>query len=129
MTEHGFPCPTCGSADVRRSRRQDISEIPKMLLGVYPFRCLGCGERFLGNVWRLSRKGFAKCPKCLRLSVLPWERKETGISALDQIKMRLGAHTYRCLICRHTFVSFCKSVVSGQTENVEDSNVQQQAVK
>jgi DNA-directed RNA polymerase subunit RPC12/RpoP len=110
MNEYGFSCPTCGSADVRRSRRQGFSEIPKMLLGIYPFRCLGCGDRFFGNVWLLATRGYANCPKCLRLSVLPWAKRESHLSGGDKLRQAFGAHTYRCVPCRYTFLSFRKGI-------------------
>jgi DNA-directed RNA polymerase subunit RPC12/RpoP len=116
MNEYGFSCPLCGSADVRRSHRQGFGEIPKMLTGVYPFRCLGCGERFFGNVWMLTTRGFANCPRCLRLSVLPWAKRDSHVSGWDRLRMALGAHTYRCLPCRHTFLSFRKCVPPGDPE-------------
>ena len=114
MNEHGFSCPHCGSADVRRSRRQDFGEIPKMALGVYPFRCLKCGDRFFGNVWLLATSGYANCPRCLRLSVLPWTKRESHLSGWDRLRLSLGAHTYRCVPCRYTFISFRRSVGGGK---------------
>lgn len=111
MNEHGFTCPCCGSPDVRRSRTQGFAEVPKMVFGVYPFRCLACSERFFGNVWLLNTRGYANCPKCLRLSVNPVGKKEARLTQLDMIKLTLGAHTYRCVPCRHTFLSFRKCIV------------------
>ena len=118
VSEHGFSCPHCGSPDVRRSRRHGMGEVPKMLLGVYPFRCLNCGERFFGNVWLLATKGYANCPKCLRLDVQPWVRREGRVSAWDQLRMILGAQTYRCIACRYTFLSFRKGIYRAAAASV-----------
>ena len=128
MSEFAFPCPYCGSADVRRSRRQGFAELPKMLVGVYPFRCLGCSERFFGNIWLLATKGFANCPKCLRLDILQWMKPDARLTAWDRLRMAWGAHTYRCVPCRTTFVSFKKRMVSREMPPLPDEEYKPDAV-
>jgi DNA-directed RNA polymerase subunit RPC12/RpoP len=105
MSQNGFPCPLCGSADIRRSRRQSWREIPKMFVGVYPFRCLHCAARFFGNVWILATGGHANCPKCLRLDLKPSTKKEAQLTAPERMLMAMGAHMYRCVPCRLNFLS------------------------
>jgi DNA-directed RNA polymerase subunit RPC12/RpoP len=114
MNQYGFPCPTCGSGDIRRSRRQDWLEIPKMLVGIYPFRCLKCGDRFFGNVWILATGGNANCPQCLRLDVKPSTRTEAHLKRREKFMLAMGAHMYRCVPCRLNFLSFrrCSADVS-----------------
>ena len=47
MQQHGF-CPRCGSTNVRRSRRRGLLErVLLRLLGLRPYRCEDCDERFL----------------------------------------------------------------------------------
>ncbi len=77
-----------------------------MFLGIFPFRCLGCGERFFGSVWMLAMRDYARCPKCLRLDVLPWPRTDVHLSRWSRFLLVLGAHVYRCIPCRRYFVSF-----------------------
>jgi len=102
----GFPCAHCGSHDIRRSHRKNSFETFKMAFGIYPFRCLKCGGRFYGNIWQLSLNRRVKCPRCLRLNVLPSERKDDRKSAWQELLMSLGARPYRCNACRLNFVSF-----------------------
>jgi len=124
MSEHAFNCPYCGSSDVRRSHKQGLNELPMMLFGNYPVRCLSCEERFFGNIWMLSTRGYAKCPKCLRLKVRPWAKSEKRMSGWDRLRMAWGAHSYRCVPCRCTFVSFrpciADAVVEGEAQAIAD---------
>jgi DNA-directed RNA polymerase subunit RPC12/RpoP len=106
LSHNAFQCPYCGSADIRRSRKHGLGETPKMLLGVYPFRCLTCQERFFANIWLLSTRGYTKCPKCLRMDVVPWVKPEVRLTLWDRLRMSWGAHSYRCHPCRHFFISF-----------------------
>lgn len=39
-------CPTCGSDEVRRSRRRGLLEALLNLVGVKPYRCQRCDTRF-----------------------------------------------------------------------------------
>jgi DNA-directed RNA polymerase subunit RPC12/RpoP len=112
IKDHGFSCPKCASAEIRRSRRQGSFELLGMLIGVYPFRCLKCNERFSGNVWILANRGNATCPRCLRLDVQPAMKRDSHMTARDRFKLSLGAHMYRCVPCRLTFFSFRKSIYS-----------------
>jgi len=105
MNQHGFPCPLCGSPDIRRSRRQSWREIPKMFVGIYPFRCLRCGGRFVGNVWILATGGNANCPKCLRMDLKPSTKKDSHLTCRERLMISLGAHRYRCVPCRLNFLS------------------------
>jgi len=41
-------CSSCDSEKVRRSSRRGLLEYLMSLFGVYPFRCISCGERFEG---------------------------------------------------------------------------------
>jgi len=99
-------CDYCGSAHLRRSRRQSKAELLKMAIGTYPFRCLDCSGRFSVNVLLLSRLAFAKCPKCLGLDLTNWPRKGYHISLAKKVMLTFGARRYRCATCRCNFVSF-----------------------
>ncbi len=112
---HSICCPRCSSADIRKSRWQEISELPKMLIGVYAFRCLACGERFFGNI--LSNKsGYATCPKCLRYDIQPASKTSSRLTLADKIRVGLNAQVYRCMACRVTFSSF-RDPKPGETES------------
>lgn len=87
-----------------------------MLIGIYPFRCLGCGSRFHGNVWLLSTYGYANCPKCLRLDLLPSTKRDSQLTGRERLLMKAGAHMHRCVACRHNFLSFRRRLNSGLHE-------------
>jgi DNA-directed RNA polymerase subunit RPC12/RpoP len=99
-------CDLCGSAHLRRSRRQSKSELLKMAIGTYPFRCLDCSARFSVNVLLLSRLAFAKCPKCLGPDLTTWPRKGYHVSLPKKLMLTFGARPYRCAACRYNFASF-----------------------
>jgi DNA-directed RNA polymerase subunit RPC12/RpoP len=81
-------------------------ETPKRLIGTYPFRCSECHHRFLRNVWVLNKLKFAKCPKCLGLELTNWPRTANRVKPFYRFLLTLGAHPYRCAVCRLNFVSF-----------------------
>ncbi len=116
MTIPGLPCPHCGSPDIRRSRRQGFGEYAKRLMGLYPFRCLQCGGRFLGNVWLPSSVRYTSCPKCLRLDVRDAADRTGYLKRAERVRSFFGAHTYRCDACRYTFVSFRKRLLTKTPE-------------
>ncbi|MCU1291963.1 MAG: hypothetical protein JWP08_813 [Bryobacterales bacterium] len=102
----GLSCPNCGSENLRRSKRQSLGEIGKMLLGAYPFRCLKCGSRFWMSIWLFSKLATAKCPKCLRTDLVTWPEKYYRPTFWRRVEYTLGAHCYRCNACRCNFISF-----------------------
>jgi DNA-directed RNA polymerase subunit RPC12/RpoP len=99
-------CDHCGSESVRRSKRQGFNELVRMCLGIYPFRCMNCHERFWVSVWLFSRLPFAKCPKCLNVQLTAWPAKYFSPNAWRYLAAMLGARRYRCMRCRYNFVSF-----------------------
>src|SRR3977135_4308912 len=42
-------CPTCASENTHRSHRRGVIENLASLIGVYPYRCDECNERFLAR--------------------------------------------------------------------------------
>lgn len=106
MRTPGYACQYCGSINLRRSRRQSLLEIGKMVLGIYPFRCLGCSQRVWVNVWLFSQLPFAKCPKCLGRDLTNWPRSHYRANLWSNLLMTFGAHRYRCPACRYNFLSF-----------------------
>jgi hypothetical protein len=99
-------CPGCGASTVRRSRRISVGEGLRMMLGIYPFRCIGCGERFWANVWMFNSWRWAKCPRCLNLNLTDWPKRHYHISTWSQIMATLGSKKHRCTRCRNNFMSF-----------------------
>jgi DNA-directed RNA polymerase subunit RPC12/RpoP len=99
-------CDVCGSTSVRRSKRQSFSELVRMYLGIYPFRCMDCTARFWVSVWLVSKLPFAKCPKCLNVQLTVWPEKYFAPNVWRNLAILLGARRYRCMPCRHNFVSF-----------------------
>jgi hypothetical protein len=99
-------CGNCGSTSLRRSKRQSILELPRMLMGVYPFRCLDCDARFWVSVWLFSKLPFAKCPRCLSVELTTWPERYYHPTIWCNLLMVFGAHRYRCTPCRCNFLSF-----------------------
>lgn len=99
-------CDSCGSESVRRSKRQTLSELLRMSTGMYPFRCMDCDRRFWVSVWLFSKLPFAKCPKCLNVQLTTWPAKYFAPTLWRSVAVMLGAHRYRCMPCRHNFISF-----------------------
>ena len=106
MTHPEFVCECCGSSNIRRSRRQSVFEIPKMLIGSYPFRCNNCSQRFWVNVWLFSTLAFTRCPKCLRMELTTWPRGHYRTRLWKSLLTTFGAQRYYCEPCRCRFVSF-----------------------
>jgi DNA-directed RNA polymerase subunit RPC12/RpoP len=129
MSVKPLACPKCGSGSVRRSRRVNRSELTKMLMGIYPFRCLECNERFWSSVWLLSVWKWAKCPHCLNVELTDWPKRHVRVmTGWEKIRMAFGAHKHRCSKCRYNFVSFLprlseEELVAGMwgSENAEEA--------
>jgi len=77
-----------------------------MAAGLYPFRCSFCNQRFWANIWQLSWWRYAKCPKCLGLTLTTWSRKSHHLSIWTKLMLTSGATRYRCNTCRFNFASF-----------------------
>lgn len=99
-------CPDCGNSAIRLSRRQSMGELSKMAFGSYPFRCLGCNQRFWANIWLWSVWKYAKCPRCLGLDLTTWSHKTQHLGYWKKLLLTMGARRHRCARCRCNFVSF-----------------------
>ena len=99
-------CPLCGSRDLRFSRRLSPTQRLWSLTGIRPLRCRHCRGRFTARTWRLSSLMYARCPKCWRMDLNFWSRKDYYARFFQRLFLRLGAHPYRCEYCRHNFVSY-----------------------
>ncbi len=77
-----------------------------MAMGIYPFRCLDCKERFFINIWLFSKKTAAVCPRCLTIEVNPASLEGKRLSLLQRIQVAIGARGYRCSTCGRRFLSF-----------------------
>jgi DNA-directed RNA polymerase subunit RPC12/RpoP len=130
MKSNAIACRYCGSASLRRSRRQAWYEALRMMAGSYPFRCLDCNERSWASVWLVSRLRYAKCPKCLGLELTPWSRRHYRLSFWQNLVSTFGAHKYRCAKCRYYFLSFRRPyapLVEGEESTVVSSPAPPQA--
>jgi len=94
-SDAALSCPNCGASTVRRSRRVNSSEMVRMMLGVYPFRCTTCGDRFWANVWLFNSWRWAKCPRCLNLNLTDWPKRHYHVTTWAQILSTLGAKKHR----------------------------------
>ncbi len=106
MSDMPLACPKCGSPSIRRSRRANTGEMTRMMMGVYPFRCNACSDRFWASVWLFSVWKWAKCPRCLNLNLTDWPKRHYRTTLWTQILTQFGAHKHRCARCRNNFLSF-----------------------
>ncbi len=77
-----------------------------MAMGIYPFRCLDCKERFFINIWLFSKKTTAVCPRCLTIEVTPASLEGKRLSLQERVLVAMGARGYRCASCGRRFLSF-----------------------
>jgi hypothetical protein len=121
-------CPKCGASTVRRSRRVNMQEMVRMMIGVYPFRCTACGDRFWANVFLFNSWRWAKCPLCLNLNLSDWPKRHYRANPWVQILTTFGAQKHRCSRCRHNFVSFRSRLPTyqGTAADAEDSDFDDQ---
>ena len=120
-------CRNCGSANLRRSKRQSTWESLSMMAGIYPFRCLDCGARFWVSVWLFSKLAFAKCPKCLGTELVIWPEKYYRLTFWRNILLTVGAHRYRCKPCRYNFLSLRPRLAAESAPSAETESVRAQA--
>ena len=99
-------CPSCGSRYLRVSHYRSLRERLRELVGISPLRCGDCGQRFIALTWDLSVLTHSRSPKCLRVDLNTWTDQQYWPSAFMKLKIKLGAHRWRCEYCRHNFVGF-----------------------
>ena len=85
--------PACGSGSIRLSRQKNLTELSRMALGTYPFRCSLCNHRFWANIWRWSVWRYAKGPRCLSLDLTTWVHKVQHLELLEEIDADAGRDT------------------------------------
>jgi len=119
MSDAAIACPKCGSSSVRRSRRASTKEMTRMMMGVYPFRCNSCNDRFWASVWLFSVWRWAKCPRCLNLNLTDWPKRHYRNSLWAQLLTAVGAQKHRCSRCRLNFISFRPRSPEHQEEEPE----------
>jgi hypothetical protein len=99
-------CPNCGSRNVRYSQLRTPRERLASLAGIRPLRCRECRQRFVVKVWDLADLPYARCPKCLNMTLSTWSPSHYHVTAGRGFKLFFGARPYRCETCRCNFVSF-----------------------
>jgi hypothetical protein len=99
-------CPFCHSFSIRRSKAVGMRDMTRMAVGMYPFRCVDCSQRFWASIWQLASWRYAKCPKCLNLTLTTWTRKSHRLGLWTRLALTAGATRYRCNACRLNFASF-----------------------
>jgi hypothetical protein len=68
-------------------------------------RCRDCQTRFMGQVFSFAEHYYAHCPKCFRTDLNLWRQEHWTPGWWAQMRLRFGAHRYRCEYCRVNFVS------------------------
>ncbi len=99
-------CENCHSNSVRLARYNGLGERVLGFFGIQPFRCRDCKHRFTVSIWLFDTLVYAKCPKCLRMDLVFWSKKNYKPGAFTNFLLSMGARRYRCSSCRCNFVSF-----------------------
>jgi C4-type Zn-finger protein len=99
-------CPTCGTRDVRVSRRQGLVQYMKHLVGISALRCPRCSYRWETSVWSNGSWKYAKCPRCYRQELSKWTTRYYNAPRWTRVLLWLGATPRRCEACRCNFASF-----------------------
>jgi hypothetical protein len=99
-------CPACGSTHIRVRRARSLLDDLLALRGTFPAHCDNCSARFRVRDVELSSAKYAHCPRCLRQDLSTWDLRHYHATLWMQIRMLLGAHRWRCEVCRCNFVSF-----------------------
>jgi len=99
-------CSRCGSRQLRVGQRRGLGQRLLGILGILPFRCRQCDNRFTAPIWRLSGLRYACCPKCYRMELSTWSEQYYHPPWTVVFKLRMGAMPYRCESCRCNFASF-----------------------
>jgi len=96
-------CPKCGSRFLRESRSRGAEKIPWLSSSL---RCDDCQTRFVAKTFVISDLKWARCPCCLRMDLNGWTGKTYDPPFVVGLKVRLGAHRWRCEYCRLNFASW-----------------------
>jgi hypothetical protein len=90
---------------------------------------MDCHARFWVSIWLFSKLPFAKCPKCLNVQLSHWPEKYFSPNVWRTLAIMFGARRYRCMPCRHNFVSFrpllSQPARSNQAVSAEDAPTEQ----
>jgi C4-type Zn-finger protein len=97
-------CPICKQNGARRSRRQTSAEYVLGAIGVYPWRCKGCGARFHARLMSLNNALHAHCPICGN-PALKRIAPEHVNTLLGFIWRTLRVPAFRCEPCRYKYFS------------------------
>ena len=97
-------CPICKHAGARRSRRQTVADYMVSAMGLYPWRCRECHQRFHARLMPLSNTLHAHCSFCgnLDLQRISPEYVDTTFAFVWRF---LGVPSFRCEPCRHKYFS------------------------
>ena len=98
-------CPQCRSGNCYRSHRDGPLDFFGTLIGLRPWRCRTCENRFFGRRVALAFATYAHCRRCgnFDLEQIARERVEEGTLLFLKRLARFPA--YRCDPCRKRFFS------------------------
>jgi transposase len=98
-------CPVCNSSRIRVGRVRSLLGYLRVFWGKFPVRCEDCSARFYVRGVGLDSVIYAQCPNCLRQDLSAWNLKYYRATYWMRVQMLLGAHRWRCEVCRCNFVS------------------------
>jgi predicted nucleic acid-binding Zn-ribbon protein len=103
--ERSVICPHCRTENSRRSKRRGANDAMRGWLGIRPWRCRTCGERFYAWSVPVSLVVFAHCPRCGNLRLQRVSRDHAGHGLRLAVAKVLRIPAFRCDPCRLKFFS------------------------
>jgi hypothetical protein len=88
-----------------RSHRRGVSDFFATLVGLRPWRCEGCEDRFYAWTVAIPFVRYVHCPRCGNFDLQHVARERVERGTLITIKRFLGFPAYRCDPCRQKFFS------------------------
>ena len=99
-------CPSCGSEEVRLSRRSYFLRPFYSIFAIYMCKCETCDHHFKACIYRPENIFYAKCSRCHRMDLSRWSRDYYNPGLVTRMMLALGAKPVRCEYCRNNFWSF-----------------------
>jgi hypothetical protein len=99
-------CPNCGSRHLRPAWARSLNERLNQLRFITPLRCKDCKHRFVAPTLTWNDIRYSRCPICLRQDLNGWTGKTYEPPFWTAVKVKFGAHKWRCEYCRLNFASF-----------------------
>jgi hypothetical protein len=83
-----------------------LLDIIREIFGSFRAKCRDCSARFEIGSGGVVSIFYARCPRCMRQDLGAWDERHYHRTWWMALRIGLGAHRWRCDVCRANFVSF-----------------------